>query len=396
MGQTTSSPPPESDSSMSTTSPSLPSSSSCPHDDPDYALPVVPSDKLSDDAANLAQIARTHGISVSKRPIVNKLSALLMTTNSLAHKQQNFRQQTPGVVDGSLLRIKFSPNTGHALCVDRKSFLFDLMPIVQARSTQITYLFSEKDNNVCGDLATSQIFVKGNIAILPQDTLQAQQYLPPSPEDIEQSVTVLSVGTDMAVNCETIFSKQKVKIVLEFLLAHNPWYRSSGNDNNQLPSAVTLNFVPPQNDGNSAMSGYNLQDPCICSATFNLEDDKVFEKEFQLFVKELTITYNWHEHTDTCWKHLKAGEPMHIDGFTCLLSEINPSTQSNLLRHLHPCINNFNDVVIFMDLVKPLSELWPLWSNGAVEYRGQSNGVQGARWGIGLAHALGPSMYLGP
>lgn len=94
-----------------------------------------------------------------------------------------------------------------------------------------------------------------------------------------------------------------------------------------------------------------LSQPCI--ADFESEDK--FELAFQSFVKDLVLTCNWHEHTHTCWKHLKNDEPhddahchMRINGQTRALTEIDPETESILLRRLHPRINNFNELVIFL------------------------------------------------
>lgn len=94
-----------------------------------------------------------------------------------------------------------------------------------------------------------------------------------------------------------------------------------------------------------------LSQPCI--ADFESEDE--FELAFQSFVKDLVLTCNWHEHTHTCWKHLKNDEPhddahcrMRINGQTRSLTEIDPETESILLRRLHPRINNFNELVIFL------------------------------------------------
>jgi hypothetical protein len=80
-----------------------------------------------------------------------------------------------------------------------------------------------------------------------------------------------------------------------------------------------------------------------------------FDKAFQAFVTELAVACNWHVHTHTCWKHLKPGEArddahcrMRIDGKTRSLTEIDRETQSLLLKKLHPRINNFNDLVLFL------------------------------------------------
>jgi len=84
-------------------------------------------------------------------------------------------------------------------------------------------------------------------------------------------------------------------------------------------------------------------------------EENEFAKEFQIFVGELATRCNWHEHKSTCWKHLKSGEKrgdptcrMRIDGKTRSFTELDTETQSILIKRLHPRINNFNDVVIFL------------------------------------------------
>lgn len=85
------------------------------------------------------------------------------------------------------------------------------------------------------------------------------------------------------------------------------------------------------------------------------ENDHEFESAFREFVERLAIECNWHEHKDTCFIHLKPGEArddstcrMRIDGSTRSMTTIDPETESILLKRLHPRINNFNDVVIFL------------------------------------------------
>ncbi|KAI0317656.1 hypothetical protein OF83DRAFT_1042019, partial [Amylostereum chailletii] len=95
--------------------------------------------------------------------------------------------------------------------------------------------------------------------------------------------------------------------------------------------------------------------PPICPETMNADDLAEFEEKFKLFVRDLAVACNWHEHRDTCWKYLKPGEPrddahcrMRVDGSTRSFTELDEETGSILLRRLHPWINNFNDVVLFL------------------------------------------------
>lgn len=97
-------------------------------------------------------------------------------------------------------------------------------------------------------------------------------------------------------------------------------------------------------------------DPRLCDPPIIKSMDSVkFQDEFKNFVNRLAVECNWHEHRDTCFIHLKPGEPkndqhcrMRIDGSTRAMTELDSETQSILLKRLHPRINNFNDVVIFL------------------------------------------------
>ncbi|KAI0745188.1 hypothetical protein C8Q76DRAFT_591135, partial [Earliella scabrosa] len=80
-----------------------------------------------------------------------------------------------------------------------------------------------------------------------------------------------------------------------------------------------------------------------------------FKAQYESFVNELVEQYNWHEHTETCWKYLRRSDPrtdqncrMRMDGVTRLRSLIDEETGSILLRRLHPRIANYNDLIIFL------------------------------------------------
>ncbi|EGO25272.1 hypothetical protein SERLADRAFT_437032 [Serpula lacrymans var. lacrymans S7.9] len=96
-------------------------------------------------------------------------------------------------------------------------------------------------------------------------------------------------------------------------------------------------------------------DPRIAEGPSLGVDDNGFLEQFQQFVQELAVHCNWHEHTDTCWKHLQKDEPrddqhcrMRLNGTTRALTEVDPETQSILLCRLHSRINDFNDNIIFL------------------------------------------------
>ncbi|KAI0349449.1 hypothetical protein OH77DRAFT_1383063, partial [Trametes cingulata] len=80
-----------------------------------------------------------------------------------------------------------------------------------------------------------------------------------------------------------------------------------------------------------------------------------FDQEYEWFVNEQVKAYNWHQHTDTCWKYLRRGDSrddahcrMRIDGTTRPHTCVDEVSGSILLRRLHPRIANYNDVVMFL------------------------------------------------
>jgi len=84
-------------------------------------------------------------------------------------------------------------------------------------------------------------------------------------------------------------------------------------------------------------------------------DDELFARQFEDFVHRLAVECNWHEHTPMCFKHLSNGEQpsdsncrMRIDGTVCMQTMLDPETEAICLRRLHPWINNYNDVVLFL------------------------------------------------
>lgn len=103
-----------------------------------------------------------------------------------------------------------------------------------------------------------------------------------------------------------------------------------------------------------------IPNPCATEApmiieSMTAEELERFQLNFKEFVNELAIACNWHEHTGTCWKHLEDNEPrddahcrMRVDGSTRAFTDLDEETSSILLRRLHPWINNYNDVVLFL------------------------------------------------
>lgn len=114
--------------------------------------------------------------------------------------------------------------------------------------------------------------------------------------------------------------------------------------------------VLPESDLVRAMVNKGELDPQLLDMPqVDALSEHEFQTEFSRAVTDLVNTCNWHEHTETCWKHLRTGDiqddahcRMQIDGSTRASTEIDPESLSVLLHHLHPQINNYNDILMFL------------------------------------------------
>ena len=118
----------------------------------------------------------------------------------------------------------------------QQASMYDLMLIARSRTTRITHLFSSKQgSSLSGDPSVSQRYNRGNVAILPQDSVHLRDVLPPSADEISEAMCTLFVGGDTKPTVSNIanlgpvlVSKGVVKTLIDFLLGNNPWYVDSG------------------------------------------------------------------------------------------------------------------------------------------------------------------------
>jgi hypothetical protein len=108
-----------------------------------------------------------------------------------------------------------------------KASMFDIMLVARSRATRITHLFSDKKGHPLegSDPSLSQRYSRGNVAIMPQDSISLRSLLPPSSDEIAKSMCALFVGGKTIPTRENIeklspvlVSKQTVGGILEFLL----------------------------------------------------------------------------------------------------------------------------------------------------------------------------------
>lgn len=159
----------------------------------------------------------------------------------------------------------------------KESSMFDLMMVARCRATRITQLYSNKkgDANYKGDASESQRYDRGNVSVIPQDSVALRPLLPPDGDEIKTTMAALFTGSNQKPTFDNIsklspvlVSKKRIRTILDFLLTRNMWYQNSGtvfseaNYNNlfsdkdadkeeAVPKAVDLCWLPPNNHGES-------------------------------------------------------------------------------------------------------------------------------------------------
>ncbi|KAI9061460.1 hypothetical protein FKP32DRAFT_1575945, partial [Trametes sanguinea] len=107
--------------------------------------------------------------------------------------------------------------------------------VARARASKISFRFSEiKGHYLYGTSAeASQKCVKGNVAIHPQDSTSLNSVLPPSRDEIQDTICAVFVGENKPTqdNIEklapVLVRKSRVKAMIDFLVDYNPKYAVS-------------------------------------------------------------------------------------------------------------------------------------------------------------------------
>ncbi|EGO18851.1 hypothetical protein SERLADRAFT_418747 [Serpula lacrymans var. lacrymans S7.9] len=123
------------------------------------------------------------------------------------------------------------------LTMSYQCYLYDIMMISRAFATKILHLFALECSNPAfgGNIATSQKFVRGNVAVLPQDSVNLQFVLPPTRSVIADAMCALFVRWKTKPTRENIaslrpvlVSKRRARTLIDFLVNHNVWYKIAG------------------------------------------------------------------------------------------------------------------------------------------------------------------------
>ena len=112
---------------------------------------------------------------------------------------------------------------------------FEVMLVALCRATVITHHYQSKSFQGRLPDEASQRFNRGNVAVLPQDPGALYSVLPPSSDQIDGSVCVVFAGGKFRPTKESLkqfspvlVSKRKVRCIIQWLIAHNEWYKSHG------------------------------------------------------------------------------------------------------------------------------------------------------------------------
>ena len=110
---------------------------------------------------------------------------------------------------------------------------FDLCLISRCRSSVVTHHYmsgGSRPGYVVDD--AGQGFCRGNVAIFPQNTLQLRKFLPPSGDDIWDTLCVLFSRSGQRPTVDVLkrfgpvlVNKRKVERMIKFLVDNNEWYR---------------------------------------------------------------------------------------------------------------------------------------------------------------------------
>lgn len=138
--------------------------------------------------------------------------------------------------------------------------VFEKLLIARARANRITLRYCENPSSVeyGHPHETSQRYNKGNVLVMPQDTLNLPSSLPPTLDEVRDSMCILMINHSKNVTPDNISTlkpslvrKSRVAKLLNFLIANNPHYQVSdefsGFSSNNL-NALADESVGPDDD----------------------------------------------------------------------------------------------------------------------------------------------------
>ncbi|KIO09808.1 hypothetical protein M404DRAFT_130098, partial [Pisolithus tinctorius Marx 270] len=238
--------------------------------------------------------------------------------------------------------------------VFRSASPFELALVSLARASTITHHYQSK--TVQGGRLpeeASQTYSRGNIAILPQDVTGLRHVLPPSVDDVKDTLCVVFCGGKFRPTKEALarfrpvlVSKSKVEIMINFLVAENQWYKLWGVrfDRANLESLLQgcEDVVPVQ--------GMQITHLPSSSSDVNGSDHDWHDLCGELVMEN--VAYTMGDHSSQSCQTMKAQAMAHALGHgqfvssasgSQLVSNSDPYLMSALFPHLDPWgIGSFN------------------------------------------------------
>lgn len=211
----------------------------CPEADIKKVSPHdVPFEVLKNDYIARAALPTTYNLEVYGHAILNpkgltdrdRLSTLLMCKE--CEDDLILRQRLPKYALANFLyygRGELPQDVGNAF---KTATDMDRMLVARARSSRICYrLSSLRDHQGTGsdrNPETSQSCIKGNVMVVPQDAAALNSVLPPSLDEIGDTVAAIFVGKTKPTRqtierlSPVLVRKSRVKCMIDFLISQNP------------------------------------------------------------------------------------------------------------------------------------------------------------------------------
>ncbi|KAJ7773136.1 hypothetical protein B0H16DRAFT_1304990, partial [Mycena metata] len=185
------------------------------------------------------------------------------------------------------------------------SSIFERMLVSRVRYNSVSCRFkaSEYDPTEEVDYRTQALRkarkgIRGNVVVTPLNVRKLQEVLPPPPETIRDTMSVIFIGS-VPPSRETLHRlhpvlvrKSRVKIMLDFLMEHNPYYsRLQGfggyseknlNDlfdgsDDCIPGSVHVGFLPANNAVDSATGDYTGRNLDEAVESTDMSDEVLME-----------------------------------------------------------------------------------------------------------------------
>ncbi|PPQ81034.1 hypothetical protein CVT26_002879 [Gymnopilus dilepis] len=165
----------------------------------------------------------------------------------------------------------------------RQSSLFEKMLICRARCNSVICRFNAKqvgENAASDALNRERKGMRGNVMVAPLDVFRMNDVIPPQSQTIRDTMCAIFVGdrlptrTTLSKYSPVLVRKTRVKALIQFLIANNPYYRPSADfsfsqsnldslfeecSDEGILSSVHIGYIPANDAINAATSDYTLR-----------------------------------------------------------------------------------------------------------------------------------------